>query len=52
VHVTALLRGADAASGIPHAAGVRTADGEELRADLVVDARGRQPDNSGWLSSN
>jgi len=42
VSVAALLRGDEAASGIPHVVGVRTEDGEELRADLVIDASGRR----------
>lgn len=40
VRVTALLT--DGAAGIPHVTGVRTDDGSELRADLVVDAMGRR----------
>jgi 2-polyprenyl-6-methoxyphenol hydroxylase-like FAD-dependent oxidoreductase len=49
VEVTALLRGAEASAGIPQIAGVRTSSGEELLADLVVDARGRQSPNGDWL---
>ncbi len=37
-----LLTGPSAIRGVPHIAGVRTGDGEELRADLVVDAMGRR----------
>lgn len=33
----------------PHVSGVRTADGEELRADLVVDAMGRRSKYSDWV---
>jgi 2-polyprenyl-6-methoxyphenol hydroxylase-like FAD-dependent oxidoreductase len=42
VAVEALLAGAESAPGVPHVVGVRTDDGEELRADLVVDASGRR----------
>jgi 2-polyprenyl-6-methoxyphenol hydroxylase-like FAD-dependent oxidoreductase len=41
VRVTGLTGGPSAIRGVPHVAGVRTAGGEELRADLVVDAMGR-----------
>jgi 2-polyprenyl-6-methoxyphenol hydroxylase-like FAD-dependent oxidoreductase len=41
VQVTALLTGAKVIRGIPHVTGVRTSTGEELRADLVIDATGR-----------
>jgi len=42
VKVAALLPGRSATPGVPHVAGVRTADGTEIRADLVVDAMGRR----------
>jgi 2-polyprenyl-6-methoxyphenol hydroxylase-like FAD-dependent oxidoreductase len=42
VTVTGLVPGSPARSGVPHVAGVRTGDGEEFRADLVVDATGRR----------
>jgi 2-polyprenyl-6-methoxyphenol hydroxylase-like FAD-dependent oxidoreductase len=35
--------------GVPHVAGVRTGDGEQLRADLVVDAMGRRSQLPRWL---
>ena len=38
-------------SGIPHVIGVRTESGEELRADLVVDATGRRSPLPGWLEA-
>ena len=38
-----------ALSGIPHVVGVRTESGEELRADLVVDAMGRRSPLPKWL---
>ena len=37
------------ADGIVHVTGVRTADGEELTADLVVDAGGRRSSMPTWL---
>ena len=36
-------------NGIPHVSGVRTAAGEELSADLVVDAMGRRSQLPHWL---
>jgi 2-polyprenyl-6-methoxyphenol hydroxylase-like FAD-dependent oxidoreductase len=40
--VQALLTGDSAISGVPHVVGVVTDGGEEIRADLVVDASGRR----------
>jgi 2-polyprenyl-6-methoxyphenol hydroxylase-like FAD-dependent oxidoreductase len=40
--VGALLGGRATLPGVPHVAGVATADGEQLHADLVVDASGRR----------
>jgi 2-polyprenyl-6-methoxyphenol hydroxylase-like FAD-dependent oxidoreductase len=37
------------ANGTPHVAGVRTDDGEQIRADLVVDAMGRRSQLPSWL---
>jgi 2-polyprenyl-6-methoxyphenol hydroxylase-like FAD-dependent oxidoreductase len=42
VAVAALITEGEIASGVPHVVGVRTDSGEELRADLVVDASGRR----------
>ncbi len=42
VAVKGLLTGDETASGVPHVVGVVTDGGEELRADLVVDATGRR----------
>jgi 2-polyprenyl-6-methoxyphenol hydroxylase-like FAD-dependent oxidoreductase len=50
VRVEALVAGADVLPGVPHVVGVRTAAGEELRADLVVDAMGRRTPTAGWLT--
>jgi flavin-dependent dehydrogenase len=41
VSIVELLTGPSAAKGIPHVTGVRTMDGKEFFADLVVDALGR-----------
>jgi 2-polyprenyl-6-methoxyphenol hydroxylase-like FAD-dependent oxidoreductase len=37
-------------NGVPHIAGVRTTGGEELPADLVVDAMGRRSRLPAWLA--
>jgi 2-polyprenyl-6-methoxyphenol hydroxylase-like FAD-dependent oxidoreductase len=50
VRVTGLIGGPSAIPGVPHVAGVRTADGEELRADLVVDAMGRRSGSTELLT--
>lgn len=42
VTVTGLVTGGSARSGVPHVSGVRTGDGGQFRADLVVDATGRR----------
>jgi 2-polyprenyl-6-methoxyphenol hydroxylase-like FAD-dependent oxidoreductase len=51
VKVTELLTGARAASGVPHVTGVRTDGGEELAADLVIDAMGRRSELPAWLAA-
>jgi 2-polyprenyl-6-methoxyphenol hydroxylase-like FAD-dependent oxidoreductase len=38
-------------NGVPHVSGVRTRDGEELAADLVVDAMGRRSQLPRWLAA-
>ena len=38
-------------NGVPHVAGVVTDDGEEVRADLVVDAGGRRSALPSWLEA-
>ncbi|MBA3278474.1 MAG: FAD-dependent oxidoreductase, partial [Geodermatophilaceae bacterium] len=50
VRVAGLLPGPSAIPGTPGTAGVRTATGEELRADLVVDAMGRRTPSADWLA--
>ena len=42
VAVKGLLAGDDQADGVPHVVGVVTEDGDEVHADLVVDAGGRR----------
>jgi hypothetical protein len=46
-----LLTGPSAIDGTPHLVGVRTTDGEELRADVVVDAMGRRSKGPEWLTA-
>ena len=46
-----LLIGPSAIDGVPHVAGVRTSNGDELRSDLVVDATGRQSRSPQWLTA-
>jgi flavin-dependent dehydrogenase len=49
VRATGLIGGPSSIPGVPHVAGVRTSAGEELRADLVVDAMGRRTRGAGLL---
>jgi 2-polyprenyl-6-methoxyphenol hydroxylase-like FAD-dependent oxidoreductase len=49
--VVGLLTGPPAAQGIPHVTGVRTGDGKEVPADLVVDAMGRHSKLPDWLEA-
>jgi 2-polyprenyl-6-methoxyphenol hydroxylase-like FAD-dependent oxidoreductase len=49
VEVAGLLTGACAFEGVPHVTGVRTTRGEEISADLVVDAGGRRSQLPEWL---
>ena len=51
VQVSGLMTGAPVVRGAPHVTGVRTAVGEELRADLVVDATGRGSRAPQWLTT-
>ena len=51
VAVAGLLTGPDAINGVPHVTGVRTADGEEVRADLVLDCSGRRSALPSWLEA-
>jgi 2-polyprenyl-6-methoxyphenol hydroxylase-like FAD-dependent oxidoreductase len=51
VRVAELTTADGVISGVPHVTGVRTTDGEELGADLVVDATGRQSCSPAWLAA-
>lgn len=50
VRVRELIHGTAVIDGVPHAAGVRTDSGEEIRADLVVDAMGRRSPAGDWIA--
>ena len=49
--VAGLLTGRSAANGIPHVTGMRTTVGEEVSADLVIDATGRSSKLPDWLEA-
>jgi 2-polyprenyl-6-methoxyphenol hydroxylase-like FAD-dependent oxidoreductase len=49
--VAGLVTGPSTGNGIPHVAGVRTTDGAEVLADLVVDATGRRSRLPDWLAA-
>ncbi len=51
VAVGGLVAGAQAVRGVSHVTGVRTTEGEEIAADLVVDATGRRSPLPDWLES-
>jgi 2-polyprenyl-6-methoxyphenol hydroxylase-like FAD-dependent oxidoreductase len=51
VSVAGLIGGPEAIGGTPHVVGVRTADGEEVRADLVIDCGGRRSALPDWLAA-
>ena len=51
VQAAGLLTGASALAGTPHVVGVRTEDGEEIRADVVIDAMGRRSRSPAWLAA-
>ncbi|MDT7572620.1 MAG: hypothetical protein QOE05_2794 [Actinomycetota bacterium] len=51
VDVTGFLTGTEVIGGSPHVTGVRLTDGEELTADLVVDAMGRRSPAVQWLEA-
>jgi 2-polyprenyl-6-methoxyphenol hydroxylase-like FAD-dependent oxidoreductase len=51
VAVRGLLTGEPRTAGVPHVVGVVTEDGEEPRADLVVDASGRRSPLPAWLAA-
>ena len=49
VAVTGFVPGTPTAPELPHVGGVRTADGEQITGDLVVDCRGRRAHLTDWL---
>ena len=49
VAVAGLRTGRSVIDGVPHVTGVRTTEGAELGADLVVDAMGRRTRLADWL---
>ena len=49
VKLAGLLTGPSREPGVVHVSGVRTVDGDELAADLVVDAMGRKTPSADWL---
>jgi 2-polyprenyl-6-methoxyphenol hydroxylase-like FAD-dependent oxidoreductase len=51
VTVSELVAGQPAAPGVPHVTGVRTADGDQIACDLVVDAMGRRSELPRWLAA-
>lgn len=51
VSAAGLLTGPSVVDGAPHVTGVRTTAGEELPADLVVDAMGRRTKLAEWLAA-
>jgi 2-polyprenyl-6-methoxyphenol hydroxylase-like FAD-dependent oxidoreductase len=51
VGVDELLIGPSAIESIPHVAGIRISNGDELRSDLVVDATGRRSRSPHWLAA-
>jgi 2-polyprenyl-6-methoxyphenol hydroxylase-like FAD-dependent oxidoreductase len=46
-----LITGSSVMAGVPHIVGVRTAAGDEVRADLVIDVMGRGSASSRWLAA-
>jgi 2-polyprenyl-6-methoxyphenol hydroxylase-like FAD-dependent oxidoreductase len=51
VAVAGLLGGPEATGGVPHVTGVRTTDGDEVWADLVIDCGGRRSALPDWLEA-
>ena len=51
VQAVELITGSSANGGTPHVIGVRAADGDEYRADLVIDATGRRSKLNDWVTS-
>ena len=51
IQAAGLLTGPSAADRTPHVVGVRTTSGDELRADVVIDAMGRRSKIVEWLAA-
>jgi 2-polyprenyl-6-methoxyphenol hydroxylase-like FAD-dependent oxidoreductase len=51
VVVEGLVTGPEAIPGVPHVSGVRTSEGDEIRADLVIDCSGRRSALPTWLEA-
>jgi len=49
VRARELITGLSAIPGVPHITGVRLISGEDIRADLVVDAMGRRSPGPQWI---
>ncbi len=49
--VAGLVTGRSVLDGVPHVTGVRTTVGDELHADLVVDAMGRRTKLAEWIEA-
>lgn len=49
--VSGVLTGAEVIPGVPHVTGVRTDDGSEIAADLVIDSSGRRSALPTWLTA-
>jgi 2-polyprenyl-6-methoxyphenol hydroxylase-like FAD-dependent oxidoreductase len=52
VALAGLLWGAEASPDVPHVRGIRTETGEEIAADLVIDAMGRRSPLRRWLADD
>ncbi len=46
-----LTAGSEVVAGVPHVVGVRTTEGDDLAADLVLDATGRRTRLAEWLAA-
>jgi 2-polyprenyl-6-methoxyphenol hydroxylase-like FAD-dependent oxidoreductase len=51
VRVAGLLDGPTVLPGVPHVRGVKTTAGEDILADLVIDATGRQSRSPDWVQA-
>jgi 2-polyprenyl-6-methoxyphenol hydroxylase-like FAD-dependent oxidoreductase len=51
VAIAGLTTGAEALAGVPHVTGLRLDTGEEVHADVVVDATGRRSPIVSWLDA-